>query len=143
MFIIYDFFFNWQTAKNHLFSTNKSFFFQSEKNSWKKLVKQIGEIIWWIRYKMIWKSTLGLWHYITQPPEDAWTVLNYLWNLPQISGRTMIFFLHILIFIPWTYRHTYFFENIWKWKWHLCSYLKCYSPNPCHSEPHFVWTSWY
>ena len=25
---------------------------QTEKNSWKKLVKQIGENIWWIRYKL-------------------------------------------------------------------------------------------
>ena len=48
-------------------------------------------IIITITTKMIWKSTLGLWHYITQPPEDAWTVLNSLWNLHQISGRTMIF----------------------------------------------------
>ena len=26
---------------------------QTEKNSWKKFVKQIGEIIWWIRYKFV------------------------------------------------------------------------------------------
>ena len=36
--------------------TNKKFYSVSsaptEKNSWKKFVKQIGEIIWWIRYKV-------------------------------------------------------------------------------------------
>ena len=33
-----------------MFWTNKFFFFSTEKNSWKKLVKQIGENIWWIHY---------------------------------------------------------------------------------------------
>ena len=45
----YDFFFNWQTEKNTCFKPIKSLFScstaQTEKNSWKKFMKQIGEII--------------------------------------------------------------------------------------------------
>ena len=58
MNIYYDFFFNWQTEKKHLFWTNKKFVFFFNSSSWekicgKKFVKQIGEIIWWIRYKFV------------------------------------------------------------------------------------------
>ena len=53
--IYYDFFLNWQTEKKNLFWTNKKFVFffstaQTEKNSWKQFVKQIGKNIRWIRY---------------------------------------------------------------------------------------------
>ena len=47
--IYYDFSFNLQTVQKHLFRTNKKFNLfltaQTEKNLWKKIVKQIGEII--------------------------------------------------------------------------------------------------
>jgi len=49
MNICYNFFFNWRTEKKKLFWTNKKFVFfstaQTEKNSWTKLGKQIGENI--------------------------------------------------------------------------------------------------
>ena len=47
--IYYDFYFNWQTEKKHLFSTNKEFVFFFNYLNWEKFVKLIGEIIWWIR----------------------------------------------------------------------------------------------
>ena len=62
-FRIYEFFneylllFLFQMAKweKNLLWTNKKFVFfstdQTEKNPWTKLVNQIGENIWWIRYK--------------------------------------------------------------------------------------------
>ena len=50
--ICYGFFFNWQTEKKSCFGPIKNLFFfssaQTEKNSGKKLVTQIGENIWWI-----------------------------------------------------------------------------------------------
>ena len=48
--IYYDFLLNWQTEKNKLFWSNKKFVFFFNCTNWEKLVKQIGENIWWIRY---------------------------------------------------------------------------------------------
>ena len=49
MNIYYDFFFNWQTEKKHLFWTNKKFFSFLTAQTEKKFVKQIGESIWWTK----------------------------------------------------------------------------------------------
>ena len=51
MNICYDFFFNWQTEKKKpCFGAIKDLFsfttVQTEKNAWKKIVKQIGENIY-------------------------------------------------------------------------------------------------
>ena len=52
-----DFLFNWRTEKKTVFGAIRSCWFsfltvqcQTEKDLLKKLGKQIGEIIWWIRY---------------------------------------------------------------------------------------------
>ena len=59
MDICYDFFFNWQTEKKNCFGQKFVFFINcsTEKNTWKKngckkLVKKIGENIWWLRYML-------------------------------------------------------------------------------------------
>ena len=51
-----DFFFNPANWEKMYFGPTRSLFSfstaQTEKNVWKKLVKQIGENIWWIRYRI-------------------------------------------------------------------------------------------
>ena len=64
--------------KNTCFEPMRSLFSfstaQTEKNSWKKFVKQIGEIIWWIRYKFTGDALT----------KNSWTFdfVNPLWSLP-------------------------------------------------------------